>query len=96
MALAQRTLESGQAFSQRQLEQVFSVQHVARKASAHDPFATLQNRELVEIVRALQTEREGLLGELTDALQVSPAHVFSVTFVLNRVVIVPPADANDG
>lgn len=44
----QRTLESGQSFSQRQLE---------------------QNRELVEIVRALQMEREGLLGELGDALQ---------------------------
>lgn len=47
-------------------------------------------------MRALQTEREGLLGELTDALQVRPAHVFSVAFALNRVVTVPSADANDG
>lgn len=32
--------------------------------------SAFQNRELVEIVRALQGEREGLLGELSDALQV--------------------------
>ncbi len=76
---SQRTLESGQAFSQRQLEQVppasfpASFLHIlpARCVVAGcDLTATFQNRELVEIVRALQGEREGLLGELSDALQV--------------------------
>jgi hypothetical protein len=41
-----------------------------------------QNRELVEIVRALQGEREGLLGELSDALQV----ILPATAALPRVL----------
>ena len=41
---------------------------VARPAAECN--AEVQNRELVDIVRALQAEREGLLGELSDALQV--------------------------
>ncbi len=68
----QRTLESGQAFSQRQLEQVPPAPflHISPVEAYCNLVATFQNRELVEIVRALQSEREGLLGELSDALQV--------------------------
>ena len=92
LSLLQRTLESGQVFSQRQLEQVQS-----NLSHAHDPFAQLlpQNRELVDIVRALQSEREGLLGELSDALQVSHVHSSSAAFELNRVIPPPTANAND-
>jgi hypothetical protein len=89
LSLLQRTLESGQAFSQRQLEQVQS-----NLFHAHDPFAQClpQNRELVDIVRALQSEREALLGELSDALQVSRAHSSSAA---QHLIPPPSADAND-
>jgi hypothetical protein len=46
------------------------VAQVARHLTRRHLRPILQNRELVEIVRALQAEREGLLGELGDALQV--------------------------
>lgn len=70
----------GQKFSRRAVRIAW---HPARAEACPQS----QNRELVEIVRALQTEREGLLGELGDALQARTRHEWNHVFVCLMFVV---------